>query len=131
MLTSTVKAIPSSRTTSSIVIAPNAKSQTFLFADPAGYTALTEAHGDEAAAASCSAIRRIVPDYAAEEIKSIGDALMIRVSDAGDAVALAVRVINETASGTARSRVASQCTWARRSTATATGSAPPSTSLGA
>ena len=60
MLTlSTVKAIPSSRTTSSIVIAPNAKSQTFLFADPAGYTALTEAHGDEAAAASCSAIRRI------------------------------------------------------------------------
>ena len=111
------------------MIAPNAKSQTFLFADLAGYTALTEAHGDEAAAAFCSAVGRILPDYAAEEIKSIGDALMIRILDAGDAVAPADRVINETASGTARSRFASQCTRARRSIATATGSEPPSTSL--
>jgi adenylate cyclase len=98
MLTSTVKETPSSRTTSSIVIAPNAKSQTFLFADLAGYTGLTDAHGDEAAA-EVADVRRILPEYAAEEIKRIGDALMIRIPDAGDAVAPAVRVINEISTG--------------------------------
>lgn len=103
MLTPTVKEIPSTRATSSIMIASNAKSQTFLFADLAGYTALTEAHGDEAAAdtadAFCFAIRRILPDYAAEQVKRIGDAVMIRIPDAGDAVALAVRVVNEISAG--------------------------------
>jgi class 3 adenylate cyclase len=103
MLTPTVKEIPSTRATSSVVIASNAKSQTFLFADLAGYTALTEAHGDEAAAdtadAFCCAIRRILPDYAAEQVKRIGDAVMIRIPDAGDAVALAVRVVNEISTG--------------------------------
>jgi adenylate cyclase len=103
MLTPIVKETPPGRTTPSIVIASNDASQTFLFADLAGYTALTEAHGDEAAAdaadAFCSAIRRILPDYAAEEIKRIGDAVMVRIPDPGDAVVLAVRVITEIGTG--------------------------------
>jgi adenylate cyclase len=73
--------------------------QTFVFADLAGYTALSEAMGDEAAAdvaaELCGAIRTLLRDYGAEEVKAIGDALMLRVADAGEAVRLAARVVCE------------------------------------
>ena len=73
--------------------------QTFIFVDPAGYTALTEAHGDEYAAdlvgGFCAAVRALLPDYDAEEIKAIGDALLIRVPDAAKAVRLAARVVSD------------------------------------
>ncbi|HZA90202.1 MAG TPA: hypothetical protein VE401_08200 [Solirubrobacterales bacterium] len=40
---------------------------TFLFADLAGFTALTEAHGDEEAAELaaefCTRVRRLLPDH--------------------------------------------------------------------
>lgn len=71
--------------------------QTFLFADLAGYTALTEAHGDERAADTaaefCQAVRALMSDYGAEEVKTIGDALLLRVPDAGQAVHLAARLV--------------------------------------
>ena len=65
---------------------------TFLFADIAGFTALTEAHGDEHAL-------QLVDDFASEVraelrrldgecVKTVGDALMLRVPDPGDAVRL-------------------------------------------
>jgi class 3 adenylate cyclase/YHS domain-containing protein len=70
---------------------------TFVFADLAGYTALTEAHGDERAADTaaefCRAVRAVLGDYHAEEIKTIGDALLLRVPNAGDAVHLAARIV--------------------------------------
>ena len=72
---------------------------TFLFADLAGYTAMTEAHGDEMAADAvaefCREVRELLPQFEAEQIKSIGDAVMVRVPDAGAAVMLAVRLVGE------------------------------------
>lgn len=73
--------------------------QTFLFADLSGFTALTEAHGDEQAAdlagAFSAAVRRLLPEHQAQEVKAIGDALMLRVSDAGAAVRLALRIVHD------------------------------------
>ena len=58
---------------------------TFLFADLAGFTALTEAHGDrqaaDVAAEFSAAVRRLLSSHQAEEVKTIGDALMIRGGD--------------------------------------------------
>ena len=71
--------------------------QTFVFADLAGYTALTEAMGDEEAAdlaaAFCGTVRDLLPGRGAEEVKTIGDALMIRAGDAGAAVLLALEIV--------------------------------------
>lgn len=71
--------------------------QTFLFADLAGYTALTEAHGDDAAADAaaefCDAVRALLPEYDAEEVKALGDALMLRVPEALPAARLAERIV--------------------------------------
>jgi adenylate cyclase len=64
---------------------------TFVFADIAGFTALTEAHGDEQAATLvadfCDAVRAELPAGAAH-VKTIGDALMLRVPDPGEAILL-------------------------------------------
>ena len=70
--------------------------QTFVFADLAGFTALTEAHGDEQAAdliadfLACA--RRQLEGSGVEEVKTIGDALMLRAALAADAMRLAVRL---------------------------------------
>lgn len=70
---------------------------TFMFADLAGFTAMTEAHGDEPAAdlaeEFCQLVRRLLPTYGAEEIKLIGDAIMLRVPEAGDAVRLGLQIV--------------------------------------
>jgi class 3 adenylate cyclase len=73
--------------------------QTFLFADLAGFTALTEAHGDEdaadLAADFCGCVRALLSDYEAEEVKTIGDAIMVRCSDPGRAIELGLRIVEE------------------------------------
>src|SRR5687767_14215836 len=73
--------------------------QTFLFADLAGFTAMTEVHGDEVAADAVSdfgrGVAELLPEFGAEQIKSIGDAVMVRVPEASPAVELAVRLIGE------------------------------------
>ena len=65
---------------------PDAVSATFMFADIAGFTALTEAHGDEQAARLvadfCDAVRAELPVFGGTQIKTIGDALMLRIDDA-------------------------------------------------
>ena len=64
----------------------------FVFADLAGFTALTEAHGDEAAAELAGhfshAAAALLPNYRGEQVKMIGDALMLRVPEAADAINL-------------------------------------------
>ncbi len=58
---------------------------TFRFADLAGFTALTEAHGDDYAAdlaeRFCAALNQRLPD-GAEDFKMLGDACLVRVDDA-------------------------------------------------
>jgi len=72
---------------------------TFLFADLAGFTALTEAMGDQEAADLAgrfgSEVEERLPEYKAEAIKSIGDALMIRSERAEDAVKLGFELVHE------------------------------------
>ena len=76
-----------------------ADTQTFLFSDLAGFTALTEAHGDERAAdlvaEFCTAVRARLAAHGAEEVKAIGDALLLRAPSAGEAVRLALEVVDE------------------------------------
>jgi class 3 adenylate cyclase/YHS domain-containing protein len=75
-----------------------AKEHTFVFADLAGYTALTEIHGDEHAVEMVeqygSEVRELLPGFDAQEIKTIGDALLIRVPDAGKAVSLGIEIVD-------------------------------------
>jgi class 3 adenylate cyclase len=72
---------------------------TFVFADLAGYTALTEQRGDEAAAQVAREFRRTMcalsRDHGAWQVKSMGDGVMIWAPDAGDAMALAARTVEE------------------------------------
>lgn len=76
-----------------------AAAHSFLFADLAGFTALTEAHGDELAAdlvdEFCAQARVLLRDYDAEEVKAIGDALMLRTPSAEAGVRLALRLVEE------------------------------------
>lgn len=74
----------------------SALEHTFVFADLAGFTALTEAMGDDEAAdlagEFCASVRRLAPDHGAEAVKEIGDALMLRGDDAAGAIRLGLRI---------------------------------------
>ena len=74
-------------------------SATFVFADIAGFTALTEAHGDEQAAALvadfCRAVSAELPASGGRQVKTIGDALMLSIPDPAAAVLLALRITHE------------------------------------
>src|ERR671923_1296001 len=73
---------------------------TFVFADIAGFTALTEAHGDEEAVAIVDEFTEVVcRDLSAirgEHVKTIGDALMLRIPEPGDAILLGLEVSQRT-----------------------------------
>jgi class 3 adenylate cyclase len=70
---------------------------TFVFADLAGYTALTEVRVDEAAARLAREFRRsmcvLSREFGATQVKSMGDGVMIWAPDPADAVALAARAV--------------------------------------
>jgi class 3 adenylate cyclase len=72
---------------------------TFLFADIAGFTALTEAHGDLEAATLvadfCAAVRAELPASGASEVKTIGDAVMLSVPDPAAAILLGLRITHD------------------------------------
>ena len=72
---------------------------TFVFADLAGYTALTEQHGDAAAARVAREFRRTMcalsREHGAWQVKSMGDGVMIWSPDAGQAVALAAHTVED------------------------------------
>jgi class 3 adenylate cyclase/YHS domain-containing protein len=79
--------------------AADAATATFLFADIAGYTALTEAHGDEQAADLVAeffdAVSQELPTWGGTNVKTIGDALMLRIPDPAQAVQLGLRITHE------------------------------------
>jgi adenylate cyclase len=70
---------------------------TFVFADLAGYTALTEDRGDDAAARLAREFRRTMcalsREHGATQVKSMGDGVMIWAPDPADAIALAARAV--------------------------------------
>jgi class 3 adenylate cyclase len=72
---------------------------TFLFADIAGFTALTEAHGDEEAAdlvaSFCRAVEAELPSYDGAHVKTIGDAILLRISEPEQAILLGLRIAHE------------------------------------
>jgi adenylate cyclase len=74
-------------------------SATFVFADIAGFTALTEAHGDQEAAALvgdfCAAVRAELPASGGRQVKTIGDAVMLCIPDAAEAILLGLRITHE------------------------------------
>jgi class 3 adenylate cyclase len=72
---------------------------TFVFADLAGYTALTENRGDEAAARVAREFRRAMcalsREHGAWQVKSMGDGVMIWAPDAERAIVLAARTVED------------------------------------
>jgi adenylate cyclase len=73
---------------------------TFVFADLAGFTALTEAHGDQEAVALVEEFAETVtgelPAIAGEHVKTIGDALMLRIPEPVDAIHLGLAIAERT-----------------------------------
>ena len=77
----------------------NGNTHSFLFADLVGFTALTAARGDEAAAELAvefeEAVRVLAAEHDVEFVKAMGDAVMVRGADAADTVALGLRVVHD------------------------------------
>jgi adenylate cyclase len=73
-----------------------AEAHTFLFMDLVGFTALTAEQGDDSAADVAlglfARVRRLLPEHRGEEIKTIGDAMMVRCEDPRRAVDLGLRI---------------------------------------
>lgn len=72
---------------------------TFLFADLVGFTALTDSEGDDRAADVAlglyERVRRLLPRYRAEELKTLGDGVALRCDQAADGIALGVQIVEE------------------------------------
>ena len=72
---------------------------TFLFMDLVGFTVLTAEQGDDNAAEVALSlyahVRRLLPEHRGEEIKTIGDAMMIRCEDPLQAVELGLRICEQ------------------------------------
>jgi adenylate cyclase len=70
---------------------------TFLFADLVGFTALAELEGDDRALEVALGLQRrvrgLLGDHGAEQVKAIGDGLMLRCPKASAAVALGLRIV--------------------------------------
>lgn len=73
----------------------------FVIADLVGFTALTEAYGDEHAAEIAGRFRTgvqgLLDAHHASEVKALGDGVLLRVPSAAAAVRLAVRIAEEAA----------------------------------
>jgi adenylate cyclase len=70
---------------------------TFLFTDLVGFTALAASHGDDRAADVAlefyERVRPLLALHQAEEIKAIGDALMLRCDDAAEGIRLGLEIV--------------------------------------
>ena len=78
-----------------------ASSHTFLFADLVGFTALAELEGDDRALEVVLSLQRrvreLLPEHGAEQVKAIGDGLMLRCGDPEAAVRLGLRLVDDLA----------------------------------
>src|SRR5438477_12752650 len=74
---------------------------TFLFADLVGFTALADLEGDdramEVALELQNRVRRMLEDHGAEQVKTIGDGVMLRCGEPQAAIRLGLRVVSELA----------------------------------
>lgn len=72
---------------------------TFLFADLVGFTALAESEGDHRALEVVLALQRrvgeLLAEHCAEQVKAIGDGLMLRCDEPEPAVRLGLRLVDE------------------------------------
>jgi class 3 adenylate cyclase len=79
--------------------AAGAPDHTFLFVDLVGFTALADLEGDDRAAEVAlelhRRVRAILPEFGAEEVKALGDGIMLRCPEAGDGVRLGLRIVGE------------------------------------
>ena len=70
---------------------------TFLFTDLVGFTALTETSGDDGAAELAlefyRRVRELLPAHGAQEVKTIGDAMMLRCDEADAGVRLGLGIV--------------------------------------
>jgi len=77
------------------------RASTFVFADLAGYTAVTEVHGDEEAADLAAAFydraRELLDRCDGEEVKLIGDELMARIDNPAAAIDFAIELSHHSA----------------------------------
>jgi adenylate cyclase len=77
----------------------DAGSHTFLFADLVGFTALAELEGDnralEVVLAMQRRVRALLARHGAEEVKSIGDGVMLRCSEPRQAVILGLALVRD------------------------------------
>ncbi|MDX6643283.1 MAG: adenylate cyclase [Solirubrobacteraceae bacterium] len=75
-----------------------AAAHTFLFTDIVGFTALTATRGDDEAAEVAldfyRRVRPLLPEHRAQEVKTLGDALMLRAEDPGLAVRLGLEIVD-------------------------------------
>ena len=72
---------------------------TFLFVDLVGYTALTDAEGDDRAAEVALMLHRrvseLLPGHGGEVVKALGDGIMLRCTNPAAAVKLGLRIVAE------------------------------------
>jgi adenylate cyclase len=72
---------------------------TFLFTDLVGYTALADIEGDHRAAEVALELQRrvrmLLARYGGEEVKALGDGIMLRCGDPASAVRLGLRIVAE------------------------------------
>ncbi len=72
-----------------------------MFADLVGFTALAEAEGDDRALEVVLALQQrvgaLLEGHRAEQVKALGDGLMLRCERADDAIRLALRLVDELA----------------------------------
>jgi class 3 adenylate cyclase len=77
---------------------------TFLFADLVGFTAFAELEGDdralEVALALQRRVRELLSHHSAEQVKAIGDGLMLRSNEPQAAIRLGLRLVDELAAET-------------------------------
>ena len=74
-------------------------SHTFLFTDLVGYTALADTEGDHRAAQVALELQRrvraLLPGFGGQEVKALGDGIMLRCGDPAAAVNLGLRIVAE------------------------------------
>jgi adenylate cyclase len=91
------------------------QAQGFVFADIAGFTSLTEAHGDERAADVvehfCAHAAELLERFEGEQVKTIGDAVMIRTGSAPDAVRFGIELAHHQMAQPEHPRVSVGIAW--------------------